>query len=174
MPKPRPLLTAARLRARVRALGRRISADYAGRDLHLIGVLHGAFVFMADLVREIGLPMTCDFLRVSSYGARTVSSGKVRVTRDFDRPLRGRDVLLVEDIVDTGLTAARVLAELRKHRPASLRLCSLLHKPARERVPVTIDYLGFTVPDRFVVGYGLDYDARYRNLPYIGTLGKEA
>jgi hypoxanthine phosphoribosyltransferase len=158
------------LRARVRALGRRITADYAGRDLHLIGVLHGAFVFMADLVREIGLPMTCDFLRVSSYGGATISSGRAKVTRDFDRPVRGRDVLLVEDIVDTGITATAVLKELRKRRPASLRLCSLLHKPSRSRVPVTIDYLGFTVPDRFVIGYGLDYDARYRNLPYIGAL----
>ena len=174
MAKPRPLISAARLRARVRALGRRIRSDYRGRDLHLVGVLHGAFVFMADLVREIDLPMTCDFLRVSSYGAGTTSSGRARITRDFDRPVRGRDVLLVEDIVDTGVTAAAVLKELRKRRPASLRLCSLLHKPARSRVPVTIDYLGFQVPDRFVVGYGLDYDARYRNLPYIGILGKEA
>lgn len=171
MPKPRPLLTAARLRARVRALGRRISADYAGRDLHLIGVLHGAFVFMADLVREIGRPMTCDFLRVSSYGAGTVSSGRLRMSIDFDRPIRGRDVLLVEDIVDTGRTASKVLASLRRKNPASLRLCALLHKPSRSEVPVTLDYLGFTVPDEFVVGYGLDYDARYRNLPYIGIMG---
>jgi hypoxanthine phosphoribosyltransferase len=168
---PRPLISAARLRDRVRALGRRLRSDYRGRDLHLIGVLHGAFVFMADLVRAIDLPMTCDFLRVSSY-AGSESTGRLRITRDFDRPIRGRDVLLVEDIVDTGLTASRVLAELRKAKPASLRLCALLHKPSRTRVPVPIDYLGFTVPDRFVVGYGLDYDARYRNLPYIGVLGK--
>lgn len=173
MATPRPLISAARIRARVRALGRRIRSDYRGRDLHLIGVLHGAFVFMADLVREIDLAMTCDFLRTSSYGSGTVSGGRVRVTRDFDRPIRGRDVLLVEDIVDTGLTASKVLAELRKAKPASLRLCSLLHKPSRARVAVPIDYVGFTVPDRFVVGYGLDYDARYRNLPYIGVLGKD-
>ena len=170
MSNPRPLISRARILARVRALGRRITADYRDRDLHLIGVLHCAFVFMADLVREIGLPMTCDFLRVSSYGSGTVSRGRAKVTPDFDRPIRGRDVLLVEDIVDTGITAAAVLKELRKRRPASLRLCSLLHKPSRSRVPVTIDYVGFTVPDRFVVGYGLDYDAQYRNLPYIGAL----
>ena len=173
MATPRPLIPAARIRARVRALGRRIAADYAGRDLHVIGVLHGSFVFMADLVRAIDLPMTCDFLRASSYGAGTASRGRAKITSDFGRPIRGRDVLLVEDIVDTGITATAVLKKLRKRRPASLRLCSLLHKPSRSRVPVTIDYLGFTVPDRFVVGYGLDYDARYRNLPYIGVLGKE-
>ena len=156
----------------MRALGRRLTADYAGRDLHLIGVLHGAFVFMADLVREIDLPMTCDFLRVSSYGAGTTSRGRAKITRDFDRPIEGRDVLLVEDIVDTGITASAVLKELRKRGPSSVRLCALLHKPARSRVAVKIDYLGFTVPDRFVVGYGLDFDARYRNLPYIGTVGR--
>jgi hypoxanthine phosphoribosyltransferase len=155
----------------VRALGRRINADYRGRDLHVIGVLHGAFVFMADLVREIRRPMTCDFLRVSSYGAGTVSSGRLKMSIDFDRPIRGRDVLLVEDIVDTGRTASKVLASLLRKRPASLRLCALLHKPSRSEVPVTIDYLGFRVPDKFVVGYGLDYDAQYRNLPYIGTMG---
>jgi hypoxanthine phosphoribosyltransferase len=171
--KPRPLISAARIRARVRALGRRIAADYKGPDLHLIGVLHGSFVFMADLVREIDLPMTCDFLRASSYGAGRTSRGRARITSDFDRPIRGRDVLLVEDIVDTGITASAVLERLGKRGPSSLRLCALLHKPSRTRVPVAIDYVGFTVPDRFVVGYGLDYDARYRNLPYIGVLGKE-
>ena len=155
----------------MRALGRRIGADYRGRDLHVIGVLHGSFVFMADLVRSIPLPMTCDFLRVSSYGAGRVSSGRLKMSIDFDRPIRGRDVLLVEDIVDTGLTASKVMAVLRKKGPASLRLCALLHKPSREKVRVAIDYLGFTVPDRFVIGYGMDFDARYRNLPYIGLMG---
>ncbi len=166
MSTPRPFLSRERLRARVRALGRRIAADYRGRDLHLVGVLHGAFVFMADLVREIGRPLTCDFLRVSSYGAGTVSRGRPRFSLDLDRPIRGRDVLLVEDIVDTGLTAAA----LRRRGPSSIRLCALLHKPARSRTPVAIDYLGFTIPDRFVVGYGMDHDARYRNLPYVGVL----
>ena len=172
MATPRPLIPAARIRARVRALGRRIAADFAGRDLHVIGVLHGSFVFMADLVRAIDLPMTCDFVRASSYGAGTASPGRVRIRSDFGRPIRGRDVLLVEDIVDTGITASAVLKELRKRGPSSLRLCALLHKPSRSRVAVKIDYLGFTVPDRFVVGYGLDFDARYRNLPYIGTVGR--
>ena len=170
MSTPRPFLSRRRLQARVRSLGRRIAADYRGRDLHLIGVLHGAFVFMADLVREIGRPLTCDFLRVSSYGAGTRSSGRLRYTLDLDRPIRGRDVLLVEDIVDTGLTASSLAASLRKRGPTSLRLCALLHKPARSRTPVEIDYLGFTIPDRFVVGYGMDHDARYRNLPYVGVL----
>jgi hypoxanthine phosphoribosyltransferase len=170
MATPRPLISRDRLRARVRALGRRLAADYRGRDLHLVGVLHGAFVFMADLSRETGLPLTCDFLRVSSYGSGTVSSGRPRITLDLDRPIKGRDVVLVEDIVDTGITAAAVLAELRRRGPSSLRLCALLHKPSRTRTPVEIDYLGFSVPDRFVVGYGMDHDARWRNLPYIGVI----
>lgn len=168
--RPRPLVSERRLRARVRELGRRIAADYRGRDLHLVGVLHGAFVFMADLARSIDLPLTCDFLRVSSYGSGTVSSGAVRFELELARPIRGRHVLVVEDIVDTGLTAAAVLAELRRRKPASLRLAALLQKPDRERVKVPIDYLGFRVPDRFVVGYGLDFDAKWRNLPYLGDL----
>lgn len=170
MRTPRPLVSRARLRARVRALGRRIHADYRGRDLHVVGVLHGAFVFMADLVREIGLPLTCDFLRASSYGAGTVSSGKVRFTLELERPIRGRHVLLVEDIVDTGTTASALLAALARKQPASLRFCSLLHKPSRARLPIVPDYVGFRIPDRFVVGYGMDADARWRNLPYVGVL----
>ena len=170
MSTPRPFLSRERLRAKVRAMGRRIAADYRGRDLHLIGVLHGAFVFMADLVRAIGRPLTRDFLRVSSYGSGTATSGRVRFKMDLDRPIRGRDVLIVEDIVDTGLTAAALRAALEKRGPSSLRLCALLHKPSRSRAAVEIDYLGFTIPDRFVVGYGMDHDARYRNLPYVGVL----
>jgi hypoxanthine phosphoribosyltransferase len=168
--RPRPLIPEGRLRARVRALGRRLASDYRGLDLHVIGVLHGAFVFMADLVRAIGLPLTCDFLRVSSYGAGRETSGRIRFHLELARPIRGRHVLVVEDIVDTGLTASAVLGSLRRRGPATLRLCSLLHKPSRERVKVGIDYLGFTVPDVFVVGYGLDHDARWRNLPYLGVL----
>ena len=170
MRTPRPLISRARLHARVRALGRRISADYRGRDLHVVGVLHGAFVFMADLVREIGVPLTCDFLRASSYGAGTLSSGRVRFTLDLEHPIRSRHVLLVEDIVDTGATAAALLAALSRKRPASLRLCTLLHKPSRARVPIVPDYVGFRIPDRFVVGYGMDVDARWRHLPYVGLL----
>ena len=168
--RPRPLVSERRLRARVRERGRRIAADYRGRDLHLVGVLHGAFVFMADLARAVDLPLTCDFLRVSSYGSGTVSSGDVRFELELARPIRGRHVLVVEDIVDTGLTASAVLAALRRRTPASLRLAALLQKPDRERVKVPIDYLGFRVPDRFVVGYGLDFDSKWRNLPYLGVL----
>ena len=125
---------------------------------------------MADLARAVDLPLTCDFLRVSSYGSGTVSSGAVRFELELARPIRGRHVLVVEDIVDTGLTASAVLAELRRRKPASLRLAALLQKPDRERVKVPIDYLGFRVPDRFVVGYGLDFDSKWRNLPYLGVL----
>ena len=165
----RALIRESPLRARVRALGRRIRRDYRDREPMLVGILHGAFVFMADLVREIDLPLTCEFLRASSY-AGTRSSGRPRVGAIPARRLAGRHVLVVEDIVDTGLTARRILRELRARRPASLRLCSLLSKRVRRRARVRIDYLGFAVPDRFVVGYGLDFDGRYRNLPYVGIL----
>jgi hypoxanthine phosphoribosyltransferase len=154
----------------VRALGRELRRDYRGRDLVLVGVLNGSFVFLADLARAAGLPLDCDFLRVSSYGSGTSSSGRVRFQFDTARPLRGRHVVVVEDIVDSGFTASRVLAAVRAKRPASLRLCALLHKPSRTRVPVEIAYLGFTIPDVFVVGYGLDHDGRHRNLPYLGVL----
>jgi len=166
----KPFITERRLQARVRALGRAIRSDYAGRDLVLVGILKGSFIFMADLARAIALPLTCDFMRVSSYGSGTVSSGRIRMEFDLSHPVKGKDVLLVEDIVDTGWTLNHVLNELRKKKPASLRLAALLHKPARTRVDVPIDYLGFTIPDRFVVGYGLDFDGRYRNLPYVAVL----
>ena len=166
----KPFITERRLQARVRALGRRIRSDYAGRDLVLVGILKGSFIFMADLARAIQIPLTCDFMRVSSYGTGTVSSGKIRVEFDLSHPVKGKDVLLVEDIVDTGWTLNHVLNELLKKKPASLKLAALLHKPARTRVDVPIDYLGFTIPDRFVVGYGLDFDGRYRNLPHVAVL----
>jgi hypoxanthine phosphoribosyltransferase len=166
----KPFITERRLQARVRALGRAIRSDYAGRDLVLVGILKGSFIFMADLARAIDLPLTCDFMRVSSYGSGTVSSGRIRMEFDLSHPVKGKDVLLVEDIVDTGWTLNHVLNELRKKKPASLRLAALLHKPERSRVEVPIDYLGFTIPDRFVVGYGLDFDGRYRNLPYVAVL----
>ena len=166
----KPFITERRLQARVRALGRTIRADYAGRDLVLVGILKGSFIFMADLARAIRLPLTCDFMRVSSYGSGTASSGKIRMEFDLSHPVKGKDVLLVEDIVDTGWTLNHVLNELRRKKPASLRLAALLHKPARTRVDVPIDYLGFTIPDRFVVGYGLDFDGRYRNLPHVAVL----
>ncbi len=163
------LIPERRLRSRVRALGRRIGRDYRGKDLVLVGVLKGSFIFMADLAREIGLPLTCDFLRVTSYGSSTTSSGAVRFELDLTQPVRGKHVLLVEDIIDTGLTAASVLRALRAKRPASLRLCALLHKPERSRVRLAIHYLGFRIPNRFVVGYGLDYAGLHRNLPYLGV-----
>ena len=166
----KPFISARRLQARVRALGRAIRADYDGRDLVLVGILKGSFIFMADLARAIQLPLTCDFMRVSSYGSDTVSSGRIRMEFDLSHPIRGKDVLLVEDIVDTGWTLDHVLRELRKKKPSSLRLAALFHKPERTRVTVPIDYLGFKIPDRFVVGYGLDFDGRYRNLPHLAVL----
>lgn len=164
------LITERRLRARTRAIGREIRRDHRGGDLVLVGVLRGSFIFMADLARSIDLPLACDFVKVSSYGSGTVSSGRVRIELDVSHPLRGKHVVLVEDIVDTGFTAEKVMEALRARRPASLRLCTLLHKPARGRVEVKIDYLGFTIPDRFVVGYGLDHGGFHRNLPYIVVL----
>jgi len=166
----KPFISERRLRARVRAMGRAIRADYRARDLVLVGILKGSFVFMADLARAIDLPLTCDFLRVSSYGSDTASSGRIRMEFDLSHPVKGKDVLLVEDIVDTGWTLDHVLREIRRKKPASLRLAALLHKPSRTRVDVPIDYLGFTIPDRFVVGYGLDFDGRYRNLRHLAVL----
>lgn len=166
----KPFISARRLQARVRALGRAIRADYRGRELVLIGILKGSFIFMADLARAIELPLTCDFMRVSSYGAGAVSSGRIAMHFDLSHPIRGRHVLLVEDIVDTGWTLDHVLRRLRRKKPSSLRLAALLHKPQRTRVEVPIDYLGFTIPDRFVVGYGLDFGGRYRNLPHLAVL----
>ncbi|HVE38913.1 MAG TPA: hypoxanthine phosphoribosyltransferase [Planctomycetota bacterium] len=170
MSRLKPFITERRLQARVRALGRAIQADYRNRDLVLVGILKGSFIFMADLARAIDLPLTCDFMRVSSYGSGTTSSGKIRMEFDLSHPIRGKDVLLVEDIVDTGWTLDHVLSELRKKKPSSLKLAALLHKPERERVKVPIDYLGFKIPDRFVVGYGLDFDGRYRNLRHLAVL----
>ena len=166
----KPFISERRLAARVRALGRAIRADYRGRELVLVGILKGSFIFMADLARAIAIPLTCDFLRVSSYGSGTVSAGKIRMEFDLSHPVRGKDVIVVEDIVDTGWTLDHVLKGLRARKPRSLKLAALLHKPERTRVEVPIDYLGFTIPDRFVVGYGLDFDGRYRNLRHIAVL----
>ena len=163
------LVSVEQLATKVRSLGARIRRDYAGREVVLVGVLKGAFIFMADLARAIDLPVTCDFLRVSSYRG-TESTGSVRFEFDLTQSIEGKHVILVEDIVDTGITAAAVLAQLQAKQPASLALCALMRKPSREKVAVPIDYLGFTIPDQFVVGYGLDYDGRYRNLPYLGVL----
>jgi hypoxanthine phosphoribosyltransferase len=164
------MLSAEQIAARVRELGTQIAHDYAGRNLVLVCVLKGSFVFASDLARSIDIPLRIDFLGVRSYGEGTESSGVVQITQDLSRPIEHEDVLLVEDIVDTGLTVAHLIDLLRTRAPASVKVCSLLHKPARARVSVAIDYLGFTIEDRFVVGYGLDFAERYRNLPYIGIV----
>jgi len=170
-PKIREQISAAQLAARIKELGAEITKDYAGQELVLIGVLKGSILFLADLAREIkSSEVRIEFLGVQSYGDETTSSGVVQITFDLTKPIEGKHVLVVEDIVDTGLTMEYILSNLRTRRPASVKLCSLLHKPSRMKKPTTIDYLGFTIPDLFVIGYGLDYAQRYRNLPYIGVL----
>ena len=169
------LLTEEQLRTRVAELGAQISQDYAGKDLMLVCILKGANIFLADLCRQITLPLSYDFVAVSSYGADTKSSGVVRILKDLDESVESKHVLVVEDIVDTGLTLrlSYLLENLRSRRAASVKICTLLDKPSRRRVEVPVDYCGFTVEDRFVVGYGLDYAGVYRNLPYIGVLKPE-
>lgn len=162
------LISEVDLRARVKALGEEITRDYAGRPLVVVGVLKGSFIFLADLVRAIDLPVLVDFIGVSSYQG-TTTTGAVKITSDLTRPIDGKDVLLVEDIVDTGLSMRYLLDNLSVRRPASLRVCALLEKPARARVKVPIDYRGFVIGDEFVVGYGLDWDGRMRNLPFVGV-----
>ena len=162
------------LKRRVQELGAQISEDYAGKDLLLIGVLKGAVFFLADLMRQIQLPCELDFMAVSSYGSTTDSSGVVRILKDLDAPLEGRDVLIVEDIVDSGLTLKYLLRNLGARNPASLEVCALLTKPDRRKVELDARYVGFEIPDRFVIGYGLDFAEQYRNLPYVATLTDEA
>jgi hypoxanthine phosphoribosyltransferase len=164
------LLTEDQIQARVAELGAQLNADYAGLEPVLISVLKGSIVFLADLVRSMELPLSIDIMEVSSYGAATETSGQVRILKDLSNPIEGRHVLVVEDIIDTGLTLNYLLRYLREKGPASLRICCLLDKPARRLTEIPIDYVGFTIPDRFVVGYGLDYGERYRNLPYVGVL----
>ena len=170
-PGVRVLISEADVRARVQALGAEIARDYAGRELTVLSVLKGASIFTADLVRAIPLPLMLEFLGVASYGADTRSSGEVRITSDTLTPLHGRDVLVVEDIVDTGLTLRFLLQTLRARGCRSARVCALLDKPTRRVVPdVAVDYRGFVVDDRFLVGYGLDHAERFRNLPFVGVL----
>jgi len=164
------MLSTETIAARVKELGAQITRDYAGRSLVLVGVLKGSFIFAADLARQIDLPLRIDFLGVRSYGEGTESTGVVQIVNDLSKPIEGEDVILVEDIVDTGLTIAHLMDLFRTRRPASVKVCSLLHKPARARVSVNIDYLGFTIEDKFVVGYGLDFAEKYRNLPYVGVI----
>ena len=158
------------LQGRIAELGREISGDYQGRDLLLIGVLKGAVFFMADLMRRLTVPCEVDFMAISSYGAATDSSGVVRILKDLDINIEGRHVLVVEDIIDSGLTLSYLTRTLEAREPASLEVCTLLTKPERREVEVPVRYVGFEIPNRFVIGYGLDFAERYRNLPYVGVL----
>ena len=164
------LYTEEELSRRVKELGAQIAADYAGRQPMLISVLRGSYIFMADLTRAIGLDVTVDFMAVSSYGAGTVSSGQVEIKKDLSDSIEGRDLIIVEDILDSGNTLYYLMDVLRARRPASIRICALMDKPERRTKPISADYVGFTIPDAFIVGYGLDYAERYRNLPYVGVL----
>ncbi|HMJ35776.1 MAG TPA: hypoxanthine phosphoribosyltransferase [Baekduia sp.] len=161
------------LKQKVRDLGEQISADYGDRDLLLVCVLKGAVFFLADLMRHIDIPCEVDFMAVSSYGSETDSSGVVRILKDLDRPIAGRDVLIVEDIVDSGLTLQYLLRNLGAREPASLEVCALLTKPDRRKVELPTRYVGFEIPDKFAIGYGLDHAERYRNLPYVAALTEE-
>jgi hypoxanthine phosphoribosyltransferase len=161
------------LQARIRELGTEISADYQGKELLLVGVLKGAVFFMADLMRGISVSCEIDFMAISSYGASTDSSGVVRILKDLDLNIDGRHVLVVEDIIDSGLTLSYLLRNLESREPASLEICALLTKPDRREIDVPVRYIGFEIPNRFVIGYGLDFAERYRNLPYVGVLRDE-
>ena len=164
------LITEEDVDRRIRTLGEQISRDYAGRQVHMIGVLKGAAFFMCELAKRLTVPVSMDFMSVSSYGASTKSSGIVRIIKDLDEPLEGKDVLVVEDIVDSGRTVSYLTELFRDRKAASIRYCTLLDKPERRVVNLDMDYVGFEIPDRFVVGYGMDFDQRYRNLPYIGVV----
>ena len=164
------LIDAQKIQARIAELGAQITKDYEGKRLVLVCVLKGSFVFTADLARAIDRELRVEFLGVRSYGEGTSTTGVVQITQDLSKPIEGEDILIVEDIVDTGLTIAHLLELLHTRKPASLKVCALLHKPARTRVEVPIDYLGFTIEDKFVIGYGLDWNERYRNLPMIGVV----
>lgn len=167
------LYTKEQLALIVKELGEKLSKDFEGREPVLVSVLKGAFVFMADLVREVSIPCTVDFMAVSSYGSGTESSGKVKIIKDLDTNIEGRHVIIVEDIIDSGVTLSHLMEMLRERNPASLSLCALFDKPERRRARVDIDYKGVVVPDEFVVGYGLDYDEKYRNLPDLCVLKPE-
>ncbi len=161
------------LKQRVRTLGEQVSAEYADRDLLLVGVLKGAVFFMADLMRELTIPCEIDFMAISSYGAATDSSGVVRILKDLDINIEGRNVLVVEDIIDSGLTLSYLMRNLESREPASLEICALLTKPERREIDVPVRWIGFEIPNKFVIGYGLDFAERYRNLPYVGVLSEE-
>lgn len=166
----RVLYTEEELRQRVRELAEEITRDYEGKEVVLASVLRGSYIFMADLTRAIDLPMTVDFMVVSSYGAGTTSSGQVEIKKDLSDSIEGKHLIIVEDILDSGNTLYYLMDVLRVRKPASIKICTLMDKPERRAKPITADYSGFTIPDAFVVGYGLDYDEKYRNLPYVGIL----
>jgi hypoxanthine phosphoribosyltransferase len=166
------LYTQQQIAGRVREMAAEIERDHRGKELVLVGVLKGAFMFVSDLARQVDLPLSVDFIGLSSYGEETESSGVVKITSDLTRPIEGKHVLIVEDIVDTGLTMRYLLDNLSTRRPASVKICALLQKPSRLRTRIPIQYLGFTVPDLFVVGYGLDSGEKFRNLPFIGAMKK--
>ena len=164
------LLSEKEVDDRIQAIGEQISRDYAGKQVHLICVLNGGSFFLCVLAKRITVPVSLDFMSVSSYGSETKSSGVVKIIKDLDEPIKGKDVLVIEDIVDSGRTLSYLMEMLKDRGPASLKLCTLLDKPDRRVIDVPVDYTGFEIPDEFVVGYGLDYDQRYRNLPYIGVI----
>jgi len=164
------LLTEEQIRRRVQEMGEALSRDYAGKEPIFIGVLKGCFVFMADLMRQVSVPCSVDFMAVSSYGSATTTTGAVKINKDLSQDIEGRDVVIIEDILDSGVTLGYLTKYLQNRKPASIAIATLLDKPARRRAEVYADYVGFTVPDAFVVGYGLDYAEKYRNLPYIGIL----
>lgn len=168
--KIRVLIPEEEVDARIREIGEQISRDYAGKELHLVCVLKGGSFFLCELAKRITVPVSLDFMSVSSYGGETSSSGVVKIVKDLDESIQGKDVLIVEDIVDSGRTLSYLREMLLDRKPASLRICTLLDKPDRRVVDVNVDYVGFQIPDEFVVGYGLDYAQRYRNLPYIGVV----
>ena len=169
----RVIFSEEEIHAQVKRMGQQISRDYAGREPVCVGVLKGCFVFMADLMREIDLNCKIDFMSVSSYGAGTTSTGEVRITKDLSHSIEGRDVIIVEDILDSGVTLSYLMKFLKGRKPASIKICTLLDKPSRRKADITPDYSGFLCPDVFIVGYGLDFAERYRNLPFIGELKPE-
>lgn len=167
------LLDEETLAKRIKEMGEQISKDYEDKEVIVIGILKGSVIFVADLVREVTVPVSFDFMAVSSYGNRTTTTGTVRILKDLDYDIEGKHVLIVEDIIDSGVTLSYLIEHLAGRKPASLKLCTLLNKPERRKVEVKVDYIGFTVPDAFLVGFGLDYAEKYRNLPFIGILKEE-
>lgn len=168
--KIKVLVSEEEVNRRIKEIGEQISKDFEGKEVHLICVLKGGVFFTCELAKRITIPLSLDFMSVSSYGAGTTSSGIVRIVKDLDQPLEGKDVIIVEDIIDSGRTLSYLMDILKKRNPKSMTLCTLLDKPERRVVDVKVDYVGFNIPDEFVVGYGLDYDQKYRNLPYIGVV----